>query len=107
VQDSVYEVFAVKFMVDTVPEVGLVPVHPPLAVQLVAFVELHVSDVALPDTTDVGLAWIVTVGTGVVQLSPGCLAPDITLSGVQVLSDFTSITLSTFTPALRPKILAV
>ena len=47
------------------PEVALVPLHPPEAVQLVAFVELQVS-VGVPlVATEVGLADRVTVGAGV------------------------------------------
>jgi len=47
------------------PEVALAPLHPPEAVQLVAFVELQVR-VGVPFVaTEVGLADRVTVGAGV------------------------------------------
>ncbi len=68
---SVKVVLAVKVLVVAVPAVARDPVQPPLAVQPVALVELQVSVEVLPDTTEVGLAAIVTVGAGVVQLSPG------------------------------------
>jgi hypothetical protein len=45
-----------------VPEVGWAPDHEPDAVQLVAFVELHVSVEAEPDATFVGDADSVSVG---------------------------------------------
>jgi hypothetical protein len=47
------------------PEVALLPLHPPEAVQLVAFVELQVS-VGVPlVATEVGLGENVSVGAGV------------------------------------------
>lgn len=46
----------------SVPEVPLVPVHPPDAVQEVALVDAHVRVVVFPATTDVGFAVMVTVG---------------------------------------------
>lgn len=46
------------------PLVACVPVHPPEAVQLVAFVEVQVSVDELPATTLAGLADSVIVGTG-------------------------------------------
>ena len=47
------------------PEVGLVPVHAPLAVQEVALVDDQVSVDELPLVTDVGLAPRETVGVRV------------------------------------------
>ena len=47
------------------PPVVLVPLQPPEAVQLVAFVLLQVNVAALPDTTVAGAAANVTVGAGV------------------------------------------
>src|SRR5262245_46018217 len=47
------------------PEVACVPLQPPEAVQLVAFVELHCRVVCPPLTTLVGLAPKVSVGAGV------------------------------------------
>ena len=44
------------------PEVPFAPVHPPDAVQLVAFVELQINCDALPDTTLDGVAVSVSVG---------------------------------------------
>jgi hypothetical protein len=46
------------------PDVPFVPVQPPDAVQLVAFVELQVNVDALPDATLLGAAVNVTVGAG-------------------------------------------
>ena len=51
------------------PLVTLVPLHPPLAVQLVAFVALHVSVVDPPLTTFVGLAVKDTTGGGCAALT--------------------------------------
>lgn len=47
-----------------VPPAGNAPVHPPVAVQAVALVELHVSVAAEPVVTNVGFALTLTVGTG-------------------------------------------
>lgn len=100
--------FAVILVAENVPEVAREAVpQAPLPLHVVALVELQVRVLDPPLATEVGLADMVTVGAGVVQLSPGCLVPEITLSGVQVLSDRRSNTLSTFTPALKPRILAV
>jgi len=62
---------SVKVFVDAVsapvladPEVARLPVHAPLATQLVAFVEDHVSVALAPLATEVGLAVIDTVGAG-------------------------------------------
>ena len=49
---------------DSVPETGLTPDQFPVAEQLVAFVELHVSVVFVPTNTEVGLAAIVANGSG-------------------------------------------
>ncbi len=46
------------------PDVSFAPLQSPVAVQLVAFVLLHVSVALLPLVIDVGLAVKVTVGTG-------------------------------------------
>jgi hypothetical protein len=51
--------------VDAVPLVGWPPPHPPDAVQVVAFAELHVSVEAAPIATLVGLAVSVTVAGGI------------------------------------------
>jgi len=51
-----------------VPDVACVPLHPPVAVQLVAFVDDHVREELAPLATDVGLAVKVTVGADVVPL---------------------------------------
>ena len=56
------------------PDVAFVHAHPPLAVQEVALVELHVTVVKLPDVTEVGLAISATVGAGV----GGGVVPDVT-----------------------------
>lgn len=92
--------------VEVEPEVARVPLQLPLAVHAVALVELHVKVLALPLVTDVGLAVNDTVGAGVVQLSPGWPLVKVLL-GTQVLSDRSNNTLSTLTPALRPRIFAV
>lgn len=52
-------------MINCDPEIAFVPLHPPLAVQEVALLELHVNVVEPPDVTLVGDAEIVTVGVGV------------------------------------------
>jgi len=57
-----------------VPEVVRLPLHAPDAVQLVAFVELHVSIDAAPDATLVGDALIDTVGTGATVTDAVCEA---------------------------------
>src|SRR5688500_207976 len=56
--------FAVSATDGSLPLVALAPLHPPLAVQPVAFVDDHVSVVAAPATTDVGFAVSETVGAG-------------------------------------------
>jgi hypothetical protein len=63
-QISEYEVLAVSAPVLCEPPVGNAPVHPPLAVQAVALVELHVSVAAEPVATNVGFALTLAVGTG-------------------------------------------
>ena len=68
IQLSVYVDVVVILAIDCEPEVVFVPVHPPLAVQEVALVELHVSVEELPLVTDVWLAERVRVGVGAVYL---------------------------------------
>jgi hypothetical protein len=63
-QVSVKVVVVVSAPVDWLPLVALAPLQPPLAVQLVALVELQVSVAALPLVTLVGDAVSVTVGGG-------------------------------------------
>jgi hypothetical protein len=63
-QLSVNVLFVVSAPVEAVPDVALLPVQAPLAVQLVAFVDDQVSVLALPLVTLVGFAPIVTVGAG-------------------------------------------
>jgi hypothetical protein len=57
-------VLAVSALVDAVPLVVSEPLQPPEAVQLVAFVEIHVRVDGWPDMTYAGLAVIDTVGGG-------------------------------------------
>ena len=57
-------VVALSAPVDWLPEVALVPVQPPEAVQDVALVDDHVSIELLPAFTAVGFAASVTVGAG-------------------------------------------
>ncbi len=64
--DSVNVVLAVSAPEDAEPDVGRVPLQPPLAVQDVAFVLDHVSVELAPDATVVGLAVNVSVGAGCV-----------------------------------------
>jgi len=64
VQVSVKLVVAVSGAVDAVPLVGSMPVHPPDALQLVAFVELHVNVDDPLLATVVGVAVNETVGAG-------------------------------------------
>ena len=64
VQASVNRASAVSAPVLCVPLSALVPLHAPEAVQLVAFVELHVSVAAVPVVTLVGVALSITVGAG-------------------------------------------
>jgi hypothetical protein len=65
VQVRVYVLFAVNGPVDIVPEVAWVPDQAPLAVQLVAFVDVQLRVVALPLDTLAGFTLIVTSGAGV------------------------------------------
>ena len=58
-------VVAVSTAVATEPDVASLPLHPPEAVQEVAFVEVQVSVDACPEVSDVGLAVILTLGAGV------------------------------------------
>jgi len=55
--------------VDSEPEVGFVPLHAPLAVQLVALAEFQVSVELPPCTRAAGAAVSVSVGTGCVTLT--------------------------------------
>lgn len=66
------DVFALSAPVDCVPDVALLPDQPPDAVQLVAFVVLHVSDDAEPDATLVGDADNVSVGAGNTATATDC-----------------------------------
>ena len=56
--------FAVRAPVLCVPLNALVPVHPPAAVQVVEFVDVHFSCEDAPDATLVGEAVNVTAGHG-------------------------------------------
>ena len=56
------------------PDDAFVPVQPPDAVQLVAFVELHVSVDELPDAMLLGEAVNVTVGAGTTVTLAVCAA---------------------------------
>jgi hypothetical protein len=53
-----------KGPIEAVPPVGLLPLHPPDAAQVVASIEFHVRDTMPPTATLVGLADSVTVGAG-------------------------------------------
>ena len=64
VQVIEYDALAVRAAVLFVPLVALVPLQPPMAVQDVALVELHMSVEVLPLAIEVGFAVNVTVGTG-------------------------------------------
>ena len=57
------------------PVVDLVPDHPPEALQLVVFVEDHVSVDDWPDVIVAGEAFKLTVGAEVPQEAPGPLYP--------------------------------
>jgi hypothetical protein len=61
---SVNVLSVVSAPIEVVPDVALLPAHAPLAVQLVAFADDHVSVLAVPLVTLDGLALIVTVGAG-------------------------------------------
>ena len=54
--------FAVRGPVDALPDVDLVPLQLPVAVQVVALVDDQVSVAADPETTDAGTTASVTVG---------------------------------------------
>lgn len=71
-QVSEYAVLAVRAPVDWLPLVALMPLQPPDAVHVVAFVELHVSVDAPPLAIEVGAALMVAVGSG---LLPDLLPP--------------------------------
>src|SRR5690606_10821548 len=83
----VYVCEVLRLPVVKLPAVALVPAQlpvPPLAVQLVALVELQVIVDELPLKILLGLADILAVGFGAVQLSPGITLPEIVLLGVQL-----------------------
>ena len=63
-QVSVNVVSAVMAVEVSVPESALVPVHPPDAVQLVALVVDHCSEVVPDELTAVGVALKVITGSG-------------------------------------------
>jgi hypothetical protein len=73
-QLSVNVLFADSAPVEAVPDVALLPVHAPLAVQLVAFVDAHVSVLLPPLATLLGLALSVTVGNGSTVTVVDCAA---------------------------------
>jgi hypothetical protein len=62
-------VFAVSALVVSVPDVPFVPVQPPDAVQLVAFVVDQVSCEVPPEAIDAGAAENASVGAGCVTFT--------------------------------------
>jgi hypothetical protein len=74
VQLSVNVLSVVSELLGAVPDVALLPLHAPLAVQLVAFVDDHVSVLSLPLTKLLGLALSVTVGNGSTVTVVDCAA---------------------------------
>jgi len=66
VQTRAYTAVLVRLVSDCDPDVALVPLHPPDAVQEVAFALLQVSVADPPEVTDDALAARVTVGAGIV-----------------------------------------
>lgn len=58
-----------------VPLAARVPLQPPVAVQAVAFAELQINEAALPAATAAGLAVSVAVGTTLIAVFAGALAP--------------------------------
>jgi len=77
VQASVKVVLATRAAETSLPLVALVPVQPPLAVHVVAFVDDHVRLVDDPVVTDGGVAVNVTVGnTGAVTVTDALADPD-------------------------------
>ena len=77
VQASVKVVLAARAPETSLPLVALVPVQPPLAVQVVAFVDDHVRLVDEPVVTEVGFAVSVTVGnTGAVTVTDALADPE-------------------------------
>jgi hypothetical protein len=68
-------VVAARGPVFAVPLAARVPLQPPLAVQAVALVELHVNEAALPAATADGFAASVAVGTTLTATLAGALAP--------------------------------
>jgi hypothetical protein len=71
-QLSVYVPLVVRALVLCVPDVALVPLQLPDAVQLVAFVELHVNVDDPPDAMLVGDAVSVTVGAAAIVTVAVC-----------------------------------
>ena len=71
VQTRVYVVVTVG-ETDCVPDIALVPVHPPLAMQEVALVDDQVNVEALPLVIEAGEAEIETVG----DVGGGVVAPE-------------------------------
>jgi hypothetical protein len=77
VQASVNVVLALSVAETSVPLVALAPVQPPLAVQVVAFVDDHVRLVDDPVVTELGFAVSVTVGnTGAVTVTDALAVPE-------------------------------
>ena len=68
-QASVKVLLTVKAPVDSEPDVAFEPLQAPLAVQLVALVDDHVSVELPPGATGLGLALIVTVGVVLVTVT--------------------------------------
>ncbi len=69
---SVYVCAALNAPVLCVPDVALLPLHPPDAVQLIAFVAVHISWAAAPDCTLVGDAVNVSVGAEITLTAAVC-----------------------------------
>lgn len=77
VQASVNVVLATRTAETSLPLVALVPVQPPLAVQVVALVEFQARFVDKPVVTDTGIAVSVTVGaTGAVTVTDVLADPE-------------------------------
>jgi hypothetical protein len=75
VQVNVKVVVVASGPVLAVPLEACAPLQPPVAVQEVAFVELHVNEAALPAATAAGLAVNAAVGTTLIATFAGALAP--------------------------------
>lgn len=74
VQVKVNVVLAVNGALVTVPLTERAPDQPPLAVQEVALVDAHVNATVFPDSTEVGIALNVTVGSGKTVTAADCIA---------------------------------